>query len=70
MLGHLKENKETYFNHLVFAWRAAFYMLVSSCFLLIHGLLPIISPPKLFNIENISRKMRKWDAYLKLRKLK
>ena len=70
MIKHLKQNNESYVTHFIFAWRAAFYMSISSCFLLIHGLLPIIPVPRLFNIESMARKMRKWDAYSKLRKLK
>ena len=70
MLGHLRENKETYFSHLVFAWRAAFHMIFSSCCLLIHGLLPFIPTPRLFNISYMARKLRKWDAYSQIRKLK
>ena len=69
-MSHLKENKQSYLKHLKFAWSAAFYMLFSFCFLLVHGAVPFIQIPQLFTIEGISRKMRKWDAYLKLRKLK
>jgi len=69
-VSHLKENNQTYLNHLKFAWTIAFYMLFSFCFLLIHGAVPLIPTPQLFSIDTISRKMRKWDAYLKLRKLK
>tara|TARA_R100001129_G_scaffold146552_1_gene107830 strand:- start:559 stop:771 length:213 start_codon:yes stop_codon:yes gene_type:complete len=67
---HLKENNQTYLNHLKFAWTAAFYMLFSFCFLLVHGAVPFIPTPELFSIEGVARKMKKWDAYLKLRKLK
>tara|TARA_A100001391_G_C4915048_1_gene237529 strand:- start:324 stop:533 length:210 start_codon:yes stop_codon:yes gene_type:complete len=69
-VNHLKENNQTYLKHLRFAWTVAFYMLFSFCFLLVHGAVPFIPTPQLFTIEGISRKMRKWDAYLKLRKLK
>ena len=34
-LSHLKENGETYFEHLHFAWSVAFVMVV-------HGLLPFV----------------------------
>tara|TARA_R100001591_G_scaffold109787_1_gene120277 strand:- start:491 stop:700 length:210 start_codon:yes stop_codon:yes gene_type:complete len=67
---YLKENNQPYLKHLKFAWTAAFYMLFSICFLLVHGVIPFIPIPKLFSIENIARKIKKWDAYLKLRKLK
>ena len=70
MLGHLRENKETYFNHLAFAWRAAFHMIFSSCCLLVHGLLPFIPTTRLFSISYMARKLRKWDAYSQIRKLK
>tara|TARA_Y100000114_G_scaffold78037_1_gene71804 strand:- start:366 stop:578 length:213 start_codon:yes stop_codon:yes gene_type:complete len=70
MFKHLKENNQSYLKHVKFAWVVAFYMLFSSCFLLVHGLMPFIPMPQLFSVESISRKMRKWDAYLKLRKLK
>ena len=70
MLKHLKENNQSYLTHLKFAWTIAVHMLFSFCFLLVHGAVPFIPIPQLFTIEGISRKMRKWDAYLKLRKLK
>ena len=69
-MKHLKENKQSYLSHLKFAWTAAFYMLFSICFLLVHGIAPFIPVPRLFNIESVARKMKKWDAYAKLRKLK
>ena len=69
-MKHLKENNQTYLGHLKFAWTVAFYMMFSFCFLLVHGAVPFIPTPQLFSIDTISRKMRKWDAYLKLRKLK
>ena len=70
MLKHLKENNETYLNHLKFAWVAAFHMLISCCFFLVHGLIPAIPIPKLFNLEAMYRKLKKWDAYSQIRKLK
>ena len=70
MLGHLRENKETYFSHMKFAWTVAFHMLVSCCFFLAQGLMPLIPIPKLFNLEAMTRKLRKWDAYSQIRKLK
>ena len=45
-------------------------MSFSICFILLNGLIPFLPIPKLFTIENITHKMKKWDAYLKLRKLK
>lgn len=66
---HLKENNETYLNHIKFAWSVSFYMLVSVCFLLIHGLLPCLPIPKPFTVEDITRKMKKWDAYRKIKKV-
>ena len=66
-MRHLKENNENYLTHLKFAWTVAVYMLFSSCFLLIHGLLPILPVPKLFGIEKIARKMKKWDAHRKIK---
>ena len=70
MFGHLKENNETYVSHLKFAWTVAFYMFMSCCFFLVHGIIPTIKIPKLFNLEAMSRKLRKWDAYSQIRKLK
>ena len=69
MIKHLKENNETYFGHLKFAWTAAFHMLVSSCCLLVHGLLPLIPTPRLFNIATMARKLKKWEIYSLVRKM-
>jgi hypothetical protein len=69
-MKHLKENNETYLSHLKFAWTAAFHMIISSCFFLIHGLLPLIPIPKQFNLNRMLQKVRKWDAYAVIRKLK
>ena len=67
-MSHLKENNQSYLSHLKFAWKIAFYMLFSFCFLLFHGAVPFAPMPKIFTIENITRKMKKWDAYLKINK--
>jgi hypothetical protein len=69
MIKHLKENNETYFGHLKFAWTAAFHMLVSSCCLLVHGLLPFIPTTRLFNIATMARKLKKWEIYSLVRKM-
>ena len=69
-MKHLKENNETYLSHLKFAWTAACHMIISSCFFLIHGLLPLIPIPKQFNLNRMLQKVRKWDAYAVIRKLK
>lgn len=68
MLEHLKESNQTYLNHFKFAWIVAFNMLFSFCFLLVHGVLPFIPMPNLFSLETMTRKMKKWDAYLKINK--
>jgi hypothetical protein len=70
MIKHLKENNETYFGHLKFAWNAAFHMLVSSCCLLVHGLLPFIPTPRLFTINAMDRKTKVWNVHAEIRKLK
>jgi len=69
-MKHLEENNETYLSHLKFAWTAAFHMIISSCFFLAHGLVPLIPIPKLFNLGRMSQRMRKWDTYTQIRKLR
>ena len=68
-MKHLRENNETYLSHLKFAWAAAFHMIISSCFFLIHGLIPFFPIPKEFNLGRTLQKVRKWDAYTVMRKL-
>tara|TARA_Y100001937_G_C7031646_1_gene290390 strand:+ start:481 stop:705 length:225 start_codon:yes stop_codon:yes gene_type:complete len=70
MIDHLRKNNQSYLNHLKLAWIVAFHMLFSLCFLLVHGVMPFIPIPKLFTIEGMTRKMKKWDSYLKINKLK
>lgn len=69
-MKHLKENNETYLTHLKFAWTVGFNMITSSCFFLIHGILPFFPIPKEFNLGRMLQKIRKWDAYSQIRKLK
>lgn len=69
-MKHLEENNETYLSHLKFAWTAGFYMFGCACFFLVHGLIPLIPIPKLFNLSCMSQKVRKWDAYAQIRKLR
>mgnify|MGYP003111546674 CR=1 FL=1 len=70
MTKHLKENNESYLDHLKFSWNVAFHMLLSFCFLFVHGIMPFIPTPRLFSISGMTHKMKKWDAYCKIRKLK
>ena len=69
-MNHLKENKQSYLDHLKFAWIIAFYMFVSSCFFIIHGVFPFAPIPKKFNLERMLQKIKKWYAYRQIRKLK
>ena len=69
-MKHLKENNQTFLDHVKLAWLIAFHMLFSCCFLLIHGVLPFVPMPKLFSIETMTRKMKKWNSYLKMKKIK
>ena len=69
MIKHLKDNHESYFGHIKFAWTIAFHMLLSSCLLLIHGAIPFFSMPKPFSIQGMCHKMKKWDAYLKIKQV-
>ena len=61
---------KNYINNLKFTWIIAFYMLLCFCFLLVHGAAPFIPMPQLFTVGNITHKMKKWDNYLKVTKLK
>jgi len=61
--------EKNYFVHLKFAWTVSLYMLFSAFFLFIHGLIPCLFLPESFTVNNITRKMKKWDAYLKIKKV-
>ena len=69
MFKHLKQNNQTYLKHFKFAWVVAFNMLFSVCFFLVHGVFPFFPIPTWFNLENMTRKMRKWDARAKVKKI-
>tara|TARA_R100001440_G_scaffold62544_3_gene82583 strand:+ start:77 stop:283 length:207 start_codon:yes stop_codon:yes gene_type:complete len=60
-------SKKNYINNLKFSLKVAIYMSFSICFILLNGLIPFSPIPKLFTIEGITHKMKKWDAYLKIK---
>jgi len=50
-LNHLSKNKESYFSHFKFAAGIGINLFIRSVFFLIHGFVPIIQIPKIFNIN-------------------
>jgi len=62
-MKHLNDNNETYIKHLVFATKVGINFIVSGMFFMIHGILPFIPIPKLFNFETMVYKINEWNDY-------
>ena len=66
-LNHLRENRETYFSHMKFAFKVGAYLGLSSFFFLIHSIFPFLDIPRIFNIEANLNRMKEWSDYTKKR---
>ena len=66
-MNHLKENNETYFSHLKFASCVGLSLVGRGIIFIVHGLLPIIRIPKIFNLEATGKKLIEWNEYTKKR---
>jgi len=55
---HTKKTKETYFQHMRFAWGTAISMWVSGLFFFIHGIFTSIPVPKSFNLGEMALKLK------------
>ena len=62
-MSHCSENNETYFNHLLFATRIGSILVIRGVIFILHGLFPICSVPKRFNLEDTYDKLKKWNDY-------
>tara|TARA_R110000824_G_scaffold3750_1_gene17832 strand:- start:1131 stop:1352 length:222 start_codon:yes stop_codon:yes gene_type:complete len=67
-MKHLKENKETYLSHLLFAGKVGFVLVFHGILFLLHALLPIGDIPKRWNLESLSAKLYRWSEYTIKRK--
>ena len=65
---HLKENDENYLSHLLFAGKIGLTLLFRGTIFLLHGLLPVCSIPKKWNLEETSLKLFRWSEYMNRRK--
>ena len=66
-MKHLRENNETYLSHLSFAGRVGLSLIFRGMIFLVHGLLPIIMIPKIFNLEATIKKLSDWEEYTRKR---
>jgi hypothetical protein len=66
-MSHLRENNETYFSHLKFAGWVGLSLILRGVIFLVHGILPIIRVPKIFNLEATVEKMSEWEEYTRKR---
>ena len=61
--NHLNKNKETYFSHFKFAVSVSLNLFIRSIFFLIHGFVPFVQIPKIFNIDytlNLFENLKKY----------
>tara|TARA_R110000824_G_scaffold153926_8_gene325751 strand:+ start:2802 stop:3008 length:207 start_codon:yes stop_codon:yes gene_type:complete len=67
-MKHLKENGENYLSHLLFSGKVGLTLLFRGVVFLLHGLIPICSIPKKWNLEETSLKLFRWSEYTNRRK--
>ena len=58
-LKHLRKNGVTYTEHLLFALKIGCRLWVSSLFLILHSVIPIVSVPRDLNLESMTRYLQK-----------
>jgi hypothetical protein len=66
-MKHLRENNETYFNHLRFACLIGVSLMLRGTMFLLHGLFPVVEMPQKFNLEATVEKLSEWNEYTKER---
>lgn len=64
MVKHLDEINETYINHLGYATRLGFSLLISGVCFIVHGLLPTIQPPEAFNLDSTYIRVKELWEYV------
>ena len=69
-MKHLKQNNETYLNHLLFAGKVSLTLIFVGIVFLLHALLPICSIPKKWNLKKTSIKLYRWNEHTIKRKNK
>ena len=69
-MRHLVKNNETYLSHLLFASKIGLTLIFRGAIFLLHAVFPICSVPRMWNLENTSTKLYKWNEYAIRRKNK
>ena len=69
-MKHLEENNETYLSHLIFAFKIAIQLYLSSVFFIVHGIFPFWEMPINFNLNATCKKIQEWNSYAERRKNK
>jgi len=69
-MKHLTENNETYLSHLIFAFKIAIQLYLSSVFFTIHAIFPFWEIPANFNLSSTCKKIQEWNSYAERRKNK
>jgi len=62
-VNHLKENNETYINHLLFAGKIGLSLLLRGAVFIFHGIFPMIRLPRNLNITGTIAKLQEWHSY-------
>lgn len=66
-MGHLKEYKLTYFEHLTISAKAGVYLATAGILFAVHSIFPFISLPTRFSFESIVNKCIGWHNHIILR---
>jgi len=62
-MKHLKENSETYINHLKFATTIGLTLLFRGGIFVLHGLFPTCEVPEKLNLRDTRDKLNQWNDY-------
>jgi len=62
-LKHLKQNNETYINHLFFSGKIGLTLVFQGFLFILHALFPICDIPYRWNLSAIESNVQKWNKY-------
>jgi len=66
-MKHLKDNNETYLNHLFFAAKVGSTLILRGVIFLLHAILPFGNIPARWNLAATALQLREWNEYTRQR---
>jgi len=62
-MNHFKKNNETYLSHLIFASKVGLVLIFRGIVFLLHAIFPMCCVPRKWNLENLIKKLQKWNKH-------